>query len=142
MTNTNHIIIYAEDDLDDLYIVQQAFEAFDNISLIHAGNGAEALSTLHSLAATGSLPCLIILDINMPVMDGRETVMKLKSERCFSSLPIVLFTTSNSQADKTFAEQYGVQMITKPLHFKDLQNITMEMVSKCNFGVNSTKSFS
>lgn len=134
-----HTILYAEDDPDDLFMVQQAFEQHDHIKVLHAPNGADALQQLQGMAAGHHLPCLVILDINMPVMDGREALQRIKSTPGLSGLPIVLFSTSNSTSDKAFAANFGVELITKPLSFEDLKYIAETFVEKCNFEINKIK---
>ncbi|HEX2536373.1 MAG TPA: response regulator, partial [Chitinophagaceae bacterium] len=129
-----HIIIYAEDDPDDLYIVQKAFEAQNEpIELRHATNGFEALQQLRRLEAENSCPCLIILDINMPGMDGRETLVQLKASESFRHVPVVLFTTSSSPRDREFAQQHGADFITKPLHFSEVEALARTFIERCNF---------
>jgi CheY-like chemotaxis protein len=85
------------------------------------------------------LPCLMILDINMPVMDGKEALAKVKSNPNLKSVPIVLFSTSNSISDQFFAQQWDVELITKPLNFNDLEGIAREFVNRCNFEINQVK---
>ena len=62
MNTSKHTIVYAEDDLDDLFIVKQAFEKHDHISVIHAPDGKKALLTLEEMWQDNYLPCLVILD--------------------------------------------------------------------------------
>src|SRR6185503_15970449 len=86
-TKHKHKILYAEDDADDLFMVQQAFEKYDGaIELIHAANGFEALQQLEHSKAAGNLPCLIILDINMPGMDGKETLIRIRQSENFKNM--------------------------------------------------------
>ena len=68
-----HTILYAEDDLDDLFMIRQAFEQFDSSTeILHVNDGFEALEQLKKARENHQLPCLIILDINMPGMSGLE----------------------------------------------------------------------
>lgn len=127
-----HIILYAEDDLDDLFIVNQAFEKHNNLKVIHANNGNEALDILHNLKKVQTLPCLIILDINMPVVDGKEALKKIKSSDNFSNIPVVLFSTSSSRIDNEFAQQWGAELITKPVVYKDVEKLAYEFVKRCD----------
>src|SRR5215216_3419919 len=133
---SKHTILYAEDDLDDLFMVREAFEQHDHIEVVHAPNGLEALHTLHTMQANGFLPCLVILDINMPVMDGKETLIKVRSNERIKKVPIVLFSTSNSAVDRSFAEKWEVELITKPLNYEDLEGIARQFVDRCNFEIN------
>jgi CheY-like chemotaxis protein len=135
-TENKHIILYAEDDLDDLFIIQQAFENFnETISIVHANNGFMALEYLQELASKDMLPCLIILDMNMPGMDGRETLIRLRQSEAYNNIPVVVFTTSSHKADKDFAQKWGAEFITKPLVYNELEELAKTFVSKCNFEI-------
>ena len=135
-TETRHTILYVEDDLDDLFIVQQAFESYnDSIAVVHAHNGFIALEYLQQLYISDVLPCLIILDMNMPGMDGRETLIRIRQSEQFKNIPVVVFTTSSHKTDKDFAEKWGADFITKPLVYKELEALAKTFVSKCNFEI-------
>jgi CheY-like chemotaxis protein len=136
---SKHTILYAEDDIDDVFMVKEAFEKHDHIEVVHAFNGWEALQILNGMHSNQVLPCLMILDINMPVMDGKEALAKVKSNPNLKSVPIVLFSTSNSISDQFFAQQWDVELITKPLNFNDLEGIAREFVNRCNFEINQVK---
>src|SRR6059058_3522978 len=99
MTTNKHTIVYAEDDLDDLFLVRQAFEKHDHIEVVHAPDGRKALRTLEEMAGENFLPCLVILDINMPVMNGREALQAIRNHPQLQHLAVVLFTTSNNPSD-------------------------------------------
>jgi CheY-like chemotaxis protein len=135
-----HTVLYAEDDADDLFIVQQAFDTYNNIEVMHAGNGWEALKILDGLSANNVRPCLVILDINMPVMDGRETLERIRNNKDFHDVPVVLFTTSNSTLDRDFATRWQTELIVKPVDYSNLEGIVKKFVSTCNFEVNSVNS--
>ena len=133
---SKHTILYVEDDLDDLFIVQQAFESYNNsIVVVHAGNGFQALEYLNRLYESDALPCLIILDMNMPGMDGRETLIRIRQSEKFTRIPVVLFTTSSNKSDKDFAQKWGADFITKPLVYRELESLAKIFVDKCNFEV-------
>lgn len=133
---SRHTILYAEDDMDDLFMVKKAFEKHDHIEVLHAPNGDEALQLLHRLLKEEKKPCLVILDINMPVINGREALTKIKTIDAFRDIPVVLFSTSSSPVDRQFAERYQVELFTKPLHYNDLEKIAFQFINKCNFEVN------
>ena len=135
--NTNkHTIVYAEDDLDDLFIVKQAFEKHDHIAVVHAANGKKALLALEEMWQDHLLPCLVILDINMPIMNGKEALQAIRNHPHLHSLPVVLFTTSNSPADIAFAKNLKADLITKPIEYADLEHIARSFVDQCNFEIN------
>lgn len=136
---SKHTILYAEDDPDDLLMVREAFQQHDHIEVVHAANGGEALHILKSMHADGYLPCLVILDINMPVMDGKQALKKIRTEEDLKKVSVVLFSTSNSLADKNFAAQLEAELITKPLTYMDLESIARAFVDRCNFEINKLK---
>ena len=127
-----HTILYAEDDLDDLFMIKQAFEQYDGSTrLIHTSNGFEALEFLKQAKRNHSLPCLLVLDINMPGMDGREALIRVRQTEDFASLPVVLFTTSSSELDRAFARKWGAEFVTKPLVYSELEKLAKQFLSLC-----------
>ena len=131
-----HTILYAEDDLDDLFMIRQAFEQFDGTTqILHSSNGFEALEQLNKAKEQRQLPCLIILDINMPGMNGREALIRIRQSEDFKNIPVVLFTTSSSEMDKAFAKKWGAEFITKPLVFSELEALAKRFVSLCSASV-------
>ena len=101
---SKNIVFYADDDADDLELVQDAFDNYaNNVEVVTASNGIQACSYLQALGENDASPCLIILDINMPLLGGKEVLKKLRSMPRFDSIPVVLFTTSSSPLDKEFA---------------------------------------
>ena len=137
MATTKHTIVYAEDDLDDLFILQQAFQKHDHIDVVHAPDGKLALVMLEDMAQENTLPCLVILDINMPVMNGREALQAIRNHSDLSKLPVVLFSTSNSPMDRVYAENYKAILITKPVDFSNLEAIVDQFIERCNFEINN-----
>lgn len=134
--STKHTILYAEDDLDDLFIVRQAFTNHNaTIEVVHAHNGFEALQFLNNVADQEALPCLVILDINMPGMDGREALIRIKQSEQLKKIPVVMFSTSSSKLDKDFAAKWGAEFITKPLVYEELETLARKFVDLCDFEV-------
>lgn len=133
-----HLIVYAEDDLDDLMFVREAFEQHDHIEILHAPHGKAALDLLQQLDAEGDQPCLVILDINMPLLDGRKTLELIRRNPSWEHIPVVLFSTSSASHDQRFAQLWGSELITKPLRNADLAHIARTFVDKCNFEKNKT----
>jgi DNA-binding response OmpR family regulator len=134
--NTSYTILYIEDDQDDLMLIAEAFEKYtDHLRVLHAPNGYEGLLTLEKMKLQGSLPCLIILDINMPVMDGNETLRQLRSERDYAHLPVVMFSTSSNPADKTLALELNADFMTKPSSIKEMEALVSAFVNKCRISV-------
>lgn len=136
MLKTKHTIVYAEDDNDDVQFVRDCFKKYDGkIELVHAQNGSEALHVLTDLHRKGVVPCLIILDINMPLMDGRQALVKIKASSDLKKVPVVMFTTSSSNLDKEFATKWGADFITKPLRYSEVEGLAEEFVRRCDSNV-------
>ena len=134
-----HTILYAEDDLDDLFMIQQAFEQFDgSTQILHANDGFEALEQLKKAKENQQPPCLIILDINMPVLNGRDVLKKIKEMPPLASVPVVLFSTSSSTMDKEFAKKYEAGFVTKPLDVSQMEMITELFVEHCRDEIKRT----
>jgi len=128
-----NIVLYADDDTDDLELVQDAFYRFTkNVEVITARNGSQALGCLSELREEDSFPCLIILDINMPVLNGKEVLIKLREIEGFDSIPVVLFTTSSLPVDEQFAKKYNAGFVTKPLDVSQMKVITESFIDHCS----------
>lgn len=128
-----NVVFYADDDMDDLELVQDSFARYSkSIEVITARDGSQALSFLHNLGEEDVRPCLIILDINMPVMNGKEVLKRLRNIEGMESVPVILFTTSSQPQDKTFAEQYSAGFVTKPLDVEQMHMITELFIDHCS----------
>jgi CheY-like chemotaxis protein len=129
----NNIVFYADDDPDDLDLVRDAFARFtNNVEVITARDGVQALSFLQSLDGELPTPCLIILDINMPVLNGKEVLKRIKNIPRYESVPVVLFTTSSSPQDREFAKNYSAGFVTKPLDISQMELITDLFIDHCS----------
>ena len=127
-----NIVLYADDDPDDLMLVKDAFSKYSqNIEVITASDGAEALSYLKNLSSFDTAPCLIILDINMPRLNGKEALKDIRSMKRFEDIPVVLFTTSSQLTDKTFASNYNAAFLKKPIDISQMEIITDQFIQHC-----------
>ncbi|RYY87590.1 MAG: response regulator [Chitinophagaceae bacterium] len=127
-----HTILYMDDDQDDLQLLREALNRVGaDYKLLDAPDGVAGLELLHRLHASGELPCLIVLDINMPRMDGRRTFQALRQDPLLAHIPIVIFSTSNSELDKLFFRGKDVEYITKPIHFDNLVAVAEQMLHQC-----------
>lgn len=133
---TSYTILYVDDDLDDLMLITDAFQKYTpNIEITHAHNGLEGLATLERMHKNGEEPCLVIVDINMPGMDGKEMLQEMRRQVQFQHLPVVLFSTSNLKEDQLHAQGLGADFITKPVSFSNLQSLVKAFIGKCKFEV-------
>lgn len=127
-----NIVFYADDDLDDLELVKEAFAQYSkSVEVITATDGSKALSHLSNLKKYDALPCLIILDINMPVINGKEVLLRLREMDHLLEVPVVLFSTSSQPSDKSFAKRYNAGFITKPIDVKQMSFIAEQFIEHC-----------
>jgi CheY-like chemotaxis protein len=126
-------ILYADDDTDDLEFLGEAFGKYaEHIELITVQDGIEALLYLVSIAPHDSIPCLIILDINMPGMSGKQALTEIRSMERFADVPVVLYSTSSHPADQEFAIMRNAAFVTKPLATRELERIAGVMLNHCH----------
>ena len=125
-----NVILLAEDDADDRLLTQDALvESQLTADLRFVENGTELLDYLFQrgkFADPASAPCphLILLDLNMPRMDGREVLQKIKADATLRRIPIVVLTTSNADTDIARTYELGANsFITKPVTFEALVNV-------------------
>ncbi len=123
------IILYAEDDFDDFDNVKEALEQISGHQLLlHAKNGQEAVSFIEQATI---LPSLIVLDLNMPVMDGKEVLQWLKSQNEYKTIPVMVFTTSSREEDVKLCQKYGCTFFRKPTLYRDLLHVAQTMLQLC-----------
>ena len=128
----NTTILYVDDDEDDLEMLQEAIMSIDpSYQIVKANNGEDGLSQLSGMKQKKTLPCLIVLDINMPRLDGRQTFQRIKADESLSNIPIVIFSTSSNKMDKMFFAGKNIEYITKPIHFPHLLQIAQKLLSYC-----------
>lgn len=125
------VIFWADDDPDDLQVMKEVLKTFDqNFKILDFPNGRELLKKLQSVPPN-AYPCLVILDINMPVLDGKSTLSLIRKDPQFRNVPVVIFTTSSSELDKTFCDYFDVAMITKPPTYEKLASALRSLISYC-----------
>ncbi|MBN1203862.1 MAG: response regulator [Myxococcaceae bacterium] len=121
-------ILLVEDDEVDVMNVQRAFKK-NNISnpLYVAGNGVEALEMLRN----GSVPTqnrLILLDINMPKMNGIEFLRAVRADAALRASPVVVLTTSNDDKDRMESFQLNVAgYLLKPVTFSSFVELMLAL---------------
>jgi CheY-like chemotaxis protein len=127
---SNNTILWADDDYDDLQMMREILsKKSKDYNIIEVHNGKEALEYLKK--QTTNPPCLIILDINMPVLDGKETLSILKNTTDYKDIPIVVFTTSESELDKLYCKRFNTEMVTKPPTFSTLTTALEKLLKFC-----------
>ena len=123
--NGNRDILLIEDNPDDVELTRIAFaEAGSAHRLTVVSDGAEALDYLfargaHAGRAATDLPAVVLLDLNLPKLNGREVLQAIRSDPATRSLPVVVLTTSDEPFDIEATYALGVNSyIRKPVDFE------------------------
>src|SRR5690606_35245469 len=115
-----HTILLVEDDELDIISVQRSLKKLESEYELHSAyNGIEALEMLRDpkLALT---PDVILLDLNMPKMNGIEFLRALRSDAVLKDIKVFVMTTYSESADRDMAENLGISgFIIKPLNYTD-----------------------
>ncbi|MEO8583865.1 MAG: response regulator [Flavitalea sp.] len=134
-TSKTPIILYAEDDTDD----QQAFKELiirmnRKLTTLSFDNGLPLVQYLESIPADGLLPACIVLDINMPVWDGFKTLQTIRLQAKYAQVPIIMFTTSNSNREKDMCFRMGANdFLMKPIKMDDYTLLATKIKALISF---------
>lgn len=127
------LILYADDDPDDIELVSEIFQDHsEHIALLTFPDGIKLLDYIQSLAPLEPKPCLIIIDINMPRLNGKDVLIAIRQTEEFEEVPAVLFTTSTLPSEAAFAQNLNAGFITKPLNRNQMHEIFDNLVEHCS----------
>lgn len=123
MKISNKPILIIEDDQVDVMTIKRAMKEIHVANpMVHVENGEEALAFLRDPGNTK--PCIILLDLNMPVMNGIEFLQIAKYDAELKRFPVVVLTTSEEQQDKVNSFDLGVAgYMAKPVDYKQFVNV-------------------
>ena len=119
--NTELKILLVEDNEGDIVLTMEALrkaKVTNHIQVIKDGEAALQYLRKQGPYSTAETPDLIFLDINLPKVDGKEVLANIKTDNALMLIPVVMFTTSDSENDILYAYQHHVNCyITKPIDF-------------------------
>ena len=123
-------IVYVDDDPDDRELMSDVFAAISDYHFITFEDGGSFLEYLQELSQP-TLPCLVILDINMPELKGTDILVNLKTSEDYKEIPVVMFSTAANPQDKIFCKQYNTDIVPKPMKFEDVVEIARTLMAYC-----------
>lgn len=125
-------ILLGEDDPDDQEMLKDVFATIDNsFILFFVNSGKEVLSALEKLH-DDQMPCLIVLDYNMPGLNGADILREIGGCKRYENIPKIVWSTSASDKfKKTCLELGAADYVIKPSNHKDLEKIARYMLSVC-----------
>jgi len=121
-------VFLIDDDLDEREIFQESLHTLNlDVNYVEAKNGAEALEKLD--LPDFKKPDIIFLDLNMPIMDGREFLKEVKGHEKYNDIPVIIYSTSSNEIDKSFAlENKASMFMTKPYSIEVLRNEIKQVI--------------
>ncbi len=133
-------ILLVEDDIADIELVKECLKKSPSaVNLNVVTNGEEAMKYLNNqgVYAQASKPQLILLDLNMPKKDGRQTLAEIREDDKLKTIPVIVVTTSESEADIEKVYRLGANSyVTKPF---DLEKFCHMIHTICEFWLKTAK---
>jgi CheY-like chemotaxis protein len=128
-------ILLVDDDIDDQLLFQEALTEVDGaVRCITAGNGIDALEKLHTSVIFTDI---IIMDVNMPMMNGMECLKALKASEKFSAIPVIMYSTScSADCQKECFDSGAEGYMEKP---SDFVLLCSQIENIVNFGLPATQ---
>jgi len=131
-------ILLVEDSRDDILLIQRAFnktKLTEKFDLIVAQDGNQALSYLHdtdipSVTQHGKIPMILLLDLNLPKMNGFEILQRIRSDEKTKLIPVIVFTSSKEDQDITRSYLLGANSyVRKPIDSGKFTLILQQIIS-------------
>jgi two-component system, chemotaxis family, response regulator Rcp1 len=120
-------VLLVEDNPGDVRLTQEAFRNVNPSIHLHVANdGVEAMAFLRHEGANANAPRpdMILLDLNLPKMDGRQVLTQIKKDDNLKTIPTVILTSSEAEADVVNSYQLQANCyLSKPMHFDAFQNL-------------------
>jgi CheY-like chemotaxis protein len=132
MHEKKKLILLADDDQEDLELLEEAIQSCEPLTRMHSVlNGRLAIDYLEN-SGDGDLPCLIVLDYNMPEMNGANVLERISNIPRYKNIPKLVWSTSNNSAYiKECMEKGATAYFVKPANHKQLQQLAKDMLNYC-----------
>lgn len=126
----NKNVYLADDDDDDRFLICEAIKSIlPTINIIEVTDGRQLLDRI--VGANTNSPALILLDMNMPRMNGLEAAIAIRANPSLAEIPLAMITTSSDKALSAQAYECGVdRFFTKPSSFEGLIKMARELISQ------------
>jgi CheY-like chemotaxis protein len=131
MNREQTTILYIDDDQDDLLIFEESVSTlYPDVTLYKAQSSEAGIKILNQLELERKpFPSLIMIDMNMPKMNGRETLQHIRNNEKWQDIPVAIFTTTANHEDIEFCKNYGSACITKPMSFTDFSATLQKLLN-------------
>jgi len=124
-------ILLVDDDPEDCLIMAEAVsDCSSGSTLRYVSNGEFAIETLNVDFGNEQLPDLILLDFNMPRMNGRETLEQIKKDTRFQDIPVILYSTTINPMEREACMRMGAQeFLRKPISLEESLDLARMLTS-------------
>jgi CheY-like chemotaxis protein len=123
-------IALVEDDEDDAQLLKEVFENYHSIAIKHFLTGQSFLDELN-----GGLPCLIVLDINLPDIELKDMIHRIRSHELMGLIPIIVYSTTFSPAQQENCERHNIELFKKPNTVKEWDELALVMAMHCDYSL-------
>jgi CheY-like chemotaxis protein len=132
MAVKEHSIFVVDDDDDDIELLRSTLEDLGySFNLNTASNAFDAITRLQVLDSDNQLPCIIVLDLNLPVMEGKALYEFIKNNKSLASIPIAVLTSSNNKVDKEYFA-HKASYFVKPYSVENLYTCAQKIIECCS----------
>lgn len=129
--NKNFLVLWAEDSEEDKLQIRKAFHALEGKArLVEASSGVEAFAYMMESTYSNEVPSLVVLDMNMPLLDGRDTLMAIRNNPRFNHIPIYFYSSTSSPIDNFLGKVLGAPVIQKATDDEHCQLIVQQLLEK------------
>lgn len=127
-------ILYADDDCDDHYFLSESITCSGvPADIVYLTDGDQVIHYLEK--NTDALPSLIVMDLNMPRRNGKQTLEYLKADARYAAIPVIILSTSDNRLDKEFCTSRGAaSYLVKPGHFDGYRDVVRTFVAHLHKG--------
>lgn len=132
MQTKRPVVLCADASPDNqIMILDMLLEIDPQIKVASALNGVEAMSFLYGARGRQELPCLVLMDANMPLMNGKQALTLIKKDKDLNGVPIVLFAGSADGTDKALDGLQGVELVSRPIDQQELYGTISRLLTSC-----------
>ena len=126
------VILYVDDDKEDLDMFSEVVKQINpSCEVITVENGMDAIKVLSQPIANG--PDIIFLDINMPMMDGFETLVEIRKDKRYRNTKIILYSTGIIPKMQDTYNSFNVQFVKKPDAIEEIKGSIERVISSLTF---------
>lgn len=124
MSNDIRILVVDDDKEDHLILEDYFLESGIDQNVKFVENGLRAIEYLEGITDDTALPKLIVLDLNMPLLNGSQTLLQLKQNNRFKNIPVIIYSTSESDNENRKCLSFGaVDYLVKPVTMEEGQRM-------------------